>query len=95
VERSLAWVPRFHDVPYWYIRARVDTACVCPHELLPGEDQQALAAAIPGSRLVVYQDTGHLVLREQPERVASDLAGFVDSPGPPGLGAHDRKLKSS
>jgi hypothetical protein len=27
---------------------------------------------------VVYEDTGHLVLWEQPERLASDLAGFVD-----------------
>jgi hypothetical protein len=27
----------------------------------------------------LYEDTGHLVLWEQPERVASDLAGFVES----------------
>ena len=48
-------------------------------ELLPWEEERALAAAIPGSRLVVYQGTGHLVLWEQPERVAGDLAAFVDS----------------
>ena len=48
-------------------------------ELLSWEDERALATAIPGSRLVVYEDTGHLVLWEQPERVASDLVGFVDS----------------
>lgn len=48
-------------------------------ELLPWEEERALAAAIPGSRLVVYENTGHLVLWEQPERVASDLAGFVES----------------
>ena len=47
-------------------------------ELLTLEDQQSLAAAIPASRLIVYQDTGHLVLWEQPERVASDLTAFVD-----------------
>jgi len=47
-------------------------------ELLTREDQQALAAAIPASRLIVYQDTGHLVLWEQPERVACDLAALVD-----------------
>jgi rifampin ADP-ribosylating transferase len=47
-------------------------------ELLSWEDERALAVAIPGSRLVVYEDTGHLVLWEQPERVSSDLAGFVD-----------------
>jgi pimeloyl-ACP methyl ester carboxylesterase len=48
-------------------------------QLLTREDQQALAAAIPASRLIVYQETGHLVLWEQPERVASDLTAFVDS----------------
>jgi pimeloyl-ACP methyl ester carboxylesterase len=47
-------------------------------DLLRGEDQRQLAAAIPGSRLVVYQDTGHLVLWEQPDRVATDLTAFVE-----------------
>ena len=46
-------------------------------ELLPPQDGYRLAAAIPGSRLIVYKDTGHLVLWEQPERVATDLADFV------------------
>ena len=46
-------------------------------ELLPPQDGYRLAAAIPGSRLIVYGDTGHLVLWEQPERVATDLANFV------------------
>jgi pimeloyl-ACP methyl ester carboxylesterase len=46
-------------------------------KLLPLEDGYLLVAAIPGSRLVVYEDTGHLVLWEQPERVATDLADFV------------------
>jgi pimeloyl-ACP methyl ester carboxylesterase len=46
-------------------------------ELLPLQDGYLLAAAIPGSRLIVYDDTGHLVLWEQPERVATDLADFI------------------
>jgi pimeloyl-ACP methyl ester carboxylesterase len=46
-------------------------------ELLPLEEGYRLVAAIPGSRLTVYEDTGHLVLWEQPERVATDLADFV------------------
>jgi pimeloyl-ACP methyl ester carboxylesterase len=46
-------------------------------ELLPLEDGYRLAAAIPGSMLIVYEHTGHLVLWEQPERVATDLADFV------------------
>lgn len=45
--------------------------------LLPREDQEAMAAAIPGSRLVVYEDTGHVVLWEQPERVAADVTAFI------------------
>lgn len=111
VEDSLTWFPRFHDVPEWYIAARVDDGVTTParvwrqaltglteatpptetgtirtptliiwgerDELLPRSDAGALAAAIPGSRLVVYPDTGHLVLWEQPARVASDLTAFV------------------
>jgi rifampin ADP-ribosylating transferase len=46
-------------------------------ELLPLHDGYALAAAIPGSRLIVYEDMGHLVLWEQPARVATDLADLV------------------
>jgi len=49
--------------------------------LLSGEDERQMAAAIPGSRLVVYQDTGHLVLWEQPDRVATDLTAFVEGLG--------------
>jgi pimeloyl-ACP methyl ester carboxylesterase len=47
-------------------------------ELLTHGDQAHLARAIPGSRLLVYRDTGHLVLWEQPERLAADLTAFVD-----------------
>ncbi len=46
--------------------------------LLSREEQEQLAAAIPGSRLVVYENTGHLVLWEQPERVARDLSSFAE-----------------
>ncbi|HEY9379514.1 MAG TPA: alpha/beta hydrolase [Jiangellaceae bacterium] len=46
-------------------------------DLLPLQDGELLAAAIPGSRLVMYENTGHVVLWEQPERVATDLTGFV------------------
>lgn len=43
------------------------------------EQGDDLVRAIPGSRMVVYADTGHLVLWEQPERVATDLMAFVDT----------------
>jgi rifampin ADP-ribosylating transferase len=37
-----------------------------------------LAAAIPSSRLIVYEQAGHAVLWEEPERVAADIARFLD-----------------
>lgn len=46
-------------------------------EALAREQEDALVRAIPGSRLIVYADTGHLVLWEQPERVATDLTAFM------------------
>ena len=48
-------------------------------ELLSRDQEEDLARAIPRSRLVVYEDTGHLVLWEQPERVARDLTAIVES----------------
>ena len=45
--------------------------------LLARDDQIALAAAIPNSQLLIYEGVGHLVLWEQPERVASDIARFL------------------
>ena len=50
--------------------------------LLPAADQQALAATISGSRLVVYHDTGHLVLWERPDLVARHLTRFMDDLAP-------------
>jgi non-heme chloroperoxidase len=43
----------------------------------PRDDQDALAAAIPGAELVIYHGTGHCPHWEQPERAAADLAAFA------------------
>jgi len=45
--------------------------------ILPLSDQQALAAAIPGARLVVYPGAGHIFYWEEPQRVAAELAAFA------------------
>jgi pimeloyl-ACP methyl ester carboxylesterase len=44
--------------------------------LLPRGDQEAMATEIPGARLVVYPDVGHLPVIEAPERVAADITAF-------------------
>jgi pimeloyl-ACP methyl ester carboxylesterase len=50
--------------------------------LLPRADADLLAAAIPGARLLIYEDTGHLVLWERPDRVAADLITLLPDPPP-------------
>ena len=45
--------------------------------LLGRAEQDALAAAIAGARLVVYPETGHSPQWERPERVARDLEAFL------------------
>jgi pimeloyl-ACP methyl ester carboxylesterase len=46
-------------------------------ELLPRGDQIALAAAIPGSQLMIHEEAAHLLLWEQPAWVAKAIATFV------------------
>ena len=46
-------------------------------DVLPRAQADELVAAIPDSRLLTYERTGHLVLWEQPERVAGDLTEFI------------------
>jgi pimeloyl-ACP methyl ester carboxylesterase len=41
-------------------------------------DQEALTAAISGSRLVVYPGAGHGFYVEEPDRCASDLTAFIE-----------------
>jgi non-heme chloroperoxidase len=43
----------------------------------PRSEQEAIAAAIPDSRLVVYPGAGHLLHVEEPGLMASDLAAFI------------------
>lgn len=48
--------------------------------LLNRDEFQSLALQIRGSRWVEYTDTGHLVLWEQPERLAHDITTFLSEP---------------
>jgi pimeloyl-ACP methyl ester carboxylesterase len=48
---------------------------------VPKSDQDALLAAIPGSRLLVYPGGGHAIHWEDPALVAADLVAFVEGLG--------------
>ena len=50
-----------------------------PEGHTPGSEQDALLAAIPDSRLVVYEGVGHSPHWEVPVRFASDLVRFVET----------------
>ena len=41
------------------------------------DDIEALLKAIPGAKLVVHPGAGHVLYWEEPERVASDIAAFM------------------
>jgi non-heme chloroperoxidase len=46
--------------------------------LFPREEQERLAAAIPGASLKVYPETGHAVHWDRPEWVVRDLEEFME-----------------
>jgi pimeloyl-ACP methyl ester carboxylesterase len=50
--------------------------------LLPHEEQERRAAAIPDARLKVYPDTGHAVSWERPEWVVRDLEELMKDTRP-------------
>ena len=45
---------------------------------VPRAQQDALLAAIPGSRLIVHEGAGHAFHWEDPERFAGELAAFAE-----------------
>ncbi len=50
--------------------------------LFPREEQERLAAAIPGASLKVYPETGHAVHWDRPEWVVRDLEEFMEDTSP-------------
>jgi pimeloyl-ACP methyl ester carboxylesterase len=46
--------------------------------LLGREQTAALVSAVPRAQWIEYADTGHLVLEEQPARLAADVLSFLD-----------------
>jgi pimeloyl-ACP methyl ester carboxylesterase len=52
--------------------------------LLGREQSAALVSAIPGARSIEYPDAGHVVLWDQPARLAADIAAFIPTVAPSG-----------
>jgi pimeloyl-ACP methyl ester carboxylesterase len=45
--------------------------------LFSREEQDRFIAALPGARLMIYEDTGHCPNWERPEKVAADIVAFA------------------
>ena len=46
--------------------------------VIPVSHGEAFRKAIPGSKLIVYEDAGHLPMEETPEQVARDIRTWID-----------------
>lgn len=62
-------------------RVEVPTLLICGRQdpVTPLSDHQAMAACMPGARLVVIEDCGHLSTIEQPAAVTRALGDWLDS----------------
>ena len=59
---------------------RVPTLVMAGEEdaLIPADDSRAISAAIPGARLVIYPDGGHLPMEQLPDATVKDLRAFLE-----------------
>ena len=48
-------------------------------KLIPVDDARAIAAAIPGAKLVTYPEGGHLPMEQLPDATAKDLRTFLEA----------------
>lgn len=60
------------DIPTLVIHGRSDDQC-------PSAHGRAMAAAIPGARLDMWDDAGHNPMKHDPQRFADAVAGFIAS----------------
>lgn len=49
--------------------------------LIPADDSRAIAAAIPGAKLAIYPDGGHLPMEQLPDETVKDLRAFLQTLG--------------
>jgi pimeloyl-ACP methyl ester carboxylesterase len=86
----LAWNPRLYD-PHlykWLPRIDVPTHIVWADDdkILPLDYARAYETLIPGSKVTVIEDCGHLMHVEKPDAFAETVASFAKGAGPNGAG---------
>jgi pimeloyl-ACP methyl ester carboxylesterase len=47
--------------------------------IIPADHSRGLAGAIPGAKLVIYPDGGHVPMEQLPDRSAADLRAFLEA----------------
>ena len=52
-------------------------------DIIPADMSLLVARAVPGAKLVLYQDHSHTLAREAPERVVDEVALFLKEIGSP------------
>jgi pimeloyl-ACP methyl ester carboxylesterase len=50
--------------------------------IIPAAHAKAAQEAMPGSRLVIFEDSGHFLHVQEPDRFVDELSDFVDSTSP-------------
>ncbi len=77
----IGWSPRFHDpaLPKWLHRIDVPTHVIWPDQdkVFPLAYGEALRDLIPGARLSVIADAGHVLDVDQPKAFSNAVGGFI------------------
>lgn len=74
--------PPWTEIDFHMIRVPTLVMAGEEDELIPVANARAIAAAIPGAKLIIYPDTGHLPMEQAPDETTRDLRAFINTLGP-------------
>jgi pimeloyl-ACP methyl ester carboxylesterase len=86
--RDVLLTQRTQPVPPWtpldFHAIRIPTLVMAGEndELIPADNSRAIAGAIPGAKLIIYPDAGHLPMEQIPDATTRDLRAFLDTLAP-------------
>ncbi len=87
--RDVLLTQRMQAEPPWtpvdFHAIRVPTLVMTGEDdaIIPADDARAIAAAIPGAKLILYPEAGHLPMEQFPDETTRDLRAFLATLGPP------------